>query len=353
MNRFVATSKRKSKIWTWLIVLVALGLPWIVDSFPGTAGYILNLSLIFAIVALGLNLLTGFSGQVSLGHASFVVIGSYTSAILTLKGGISFWLALPASGLLAGIVGFLVGLPAVRLTGNFLAVATLGFGLAIPELVLKWTGLTNGDSGLVPTRPNLFGLSLDNDLFYYYLILICLAITFWICTNLLKGKAGRAFQAIRDSEVAATAMGISLSYYKALVFAISASFAGIAGSLYAHYVNFISPNDFSLANSFLFFAMVVLGGLASLPGAILGAVLLTVVDQLSAGLQGFSVVFLGGILVCVVLFLPKGLISLFQRKNQSYQVDEAEFAESIKNQTPSNSPFVSARGSEVSSHHVS
>ncbi|UOF89019.1 branched-chain amino acid ABC transporter permease [Fodinisporobacter ferrooxydans] len=328
MSRSYTIVHKRRRLLTWLTVIVALGLPWAVDSIGSVPGYILNLSLIFAIVAVGLNLLTGFSGQVSLGHAAFVVIGSYTSAILTLKVGISFWLALPAAGLMSGIVGFIVGLPAVRLTGNLLAVATLGFGLAIPELVLKWTKLTNGDTGLNPDRPQLFGFSLQNDLFYYYLILLCLAFTLWISRNLLKGKAGRAFQAIRDSEIAATAMGISIVYYKSLVFAISAGFAGIAGSLYAHYVNFISPNDFTIVNSFLFFAMVVLGGLASLPGAILGAVVITILEQATGGLQGFSIVLTGAVMVGVVMFFPRGLIALWKREERDRSMEDEEKADS-------------------------
>jgi branched-chain amino acid transport system permease protein len=322
MNGSKTSHRTRRRPLTWLTVLVALGLPWVINSIGSVPGYILNLSFIFAIVAVGLNLLTGFSGQVSLGHAAFVVIGSYTSAILTLKVGVSFWLALPAAGLLSGIVGFIVGLPAVRLTGNLLAVATLGFGLAVPELVLKWTKLTNGDTGLNPDRPELFGFSFQNDLFYYYLILLCLAFTLWISNNLLKGKAGRAFQAIRDSEIAATAMGISIVYYKSLVFAISAAFAGIAGSLYAHYVNFISPNDFTILNSFLFFAMVVLGGLGSLPGSILGAVVMTVLEQATGGLQGFSIVLTGAVMVAVVLFFPRGLISLVKREERVAPVED-------------------------------
>lgn len=304
----------RSKWRRWIVVVGVLILPWIINSLGSVPGFILNLSLIFAIVAVGLSLLTGFAGQVSLGHAAFVTIGSYTSAILTVKAGIPFWFALPLGGVMAGIVGFIVGLPAVRLTGNFLAVATLGFGLAVPELVLKWTKLTNGDSGITTERPAVFGFVLEYDVLFYYLVLACLAVTLWISMNLLKSKSGRAIQAVRDSETAAEAMGISIVFYKALVFSISAGFAGIAGGLYAHYINFISPNDFTLATSFLFFAMIVVGGIHSLWGGVLGAIVLTVVNYSSTGLHGFSVILMGAIMVAVVLFFPKGLISLFSRR---------------------------------------
>lgn len=294
------------------IAAIAAGvlLPLIVDRFGAVAAYMLNLSAIFAIVAIALNLLTGYSGQISLGHAGFVMLGEYGSALLTLKAGLPFWAALPASVLIVGLIGFLVGLPAVRLSGNFLAVATMGFGLAVPEVMLNWTSLTNGSAGLMPTRPSIGGFVLSSDLDYYYLIFVCLALVWLISATLLTSRTGRAFQAIRDSETAAVSLGINAAYHKALVFALSAAFAGLAGGLYAHYLNFVSPNDFSIQDSFLFLAMIVVGGLASLPGSLLGAVLLTVVEQFSTSLGQFSIILTGSVMVLGVLFFPGGLASI-------------------------------------------
>lgn len=288
----------------------AIVLPLVVDHFGSVPAYMLNLSAIFAIVAISLNLLTGYSGQVSLGHAGFVMLGEYGSALLSLRAGLPFFLALPASALLVGCIGFLIGLPAVRLSGSFLAVATMGFGLAVPEVMLNWSGLTHGSAGLMPPRPSVFGFALRSDLQYYYLILLVLALVWYVCRMLLRSRTGRAFQAIRDSETAAVSLGIDATYHKALVFALSAAIAGLAGGLYAHYLNFVSPSDFSIQDSFVFLAMIVVGGLASLPGSVLGAVLLTVVEQFSTGLGQFSIILMGSVMVLSVLFFPGGLVAL-------------------------------------------
>ncbi len=302
------------------VALAALVLPWVVARLGPAASYMLNLSVIFAIVAIALNLLTGFSGQISLGHAGFLMLGEYASALLTLKAGFPFWAALPASALLVGAIGFLVGLPAVRLSGNFLAVATMGFGLAVPEVMLNWAGLTHGSAGLMPKSPTIGGFSFGSDVAYYYLALFCLALVWYICATLLRSRTGRALQAVRDSEPAALASGINAAYHKALAFAISAAFAGVAGALYAHYVNFVSPNDFSIQDSFLFLAMIVVGGLGSLPGSLLGAVLLTVVSQLSTSLGQFSIILTGSVMLLAVLFFPGGLISLARRRRPTPRV---------------------------------
>lgn len=309
MNEYLVGHR---KLVSWgIIVLVILLLPWVVGLMGEVPAYILNLSAIFAIVAISLNLLTGYSGQVSLGHAGFVMLGEYCAALLTLKVGLVFWLALPVTVFLVGCIGFLIGLPAVRLTGNFLAVATLGFGLAIPEIALNWQTLTRGSLGLMPTRPSIGSFTFGSDISYYYLIAFFLAIVVWVSVGMLKHKTGRAFQAIRDSEIAAVSSGINPAYYKALAFALSAGFAGLAGCLYAHYVNFVSPNDFSVQDSFIFLAMIVVGGMASLWGAVIGAVLLTVVTQLSTGLGGFSIILVGAVVIVAIVSLPGGLVSLF------------------------------------------
>jgi len=339
MSRRVAGGNKQ--VYLWVAVMAALALPWGVDSIGPVPAYVLNLGAIFAIVAVALNLLTGYSGQVSLGHAAFVMFGEYASALFTLKLGWPFWVAMPMSGVFVGVIGFLIGLPAVRLTGNFLAVATMGFGLAVPELVLKWRTLTNGSTGLNPTRPKIGNFTLGSDLYYYYLILFSLGIVLWISVSLLRSKTGRAFQAIRDSETAAVSVGINTAYYKALVFALSAAFTGIAGSLYAHYVNYISPGDFTIQDSFMFLAMIVVGGLASLPGAILGAFVLTIVNQVSSGLGQFSVILTGTVMILMVFFFPDGLVSLFRRRSHGVF------------RTRTSSTGVTVASQEVSSQDVS
>lgn len=304
--------------WKLLLVLMFILIPFIVSYETSYPIYILNLIGIWAIVALALNLLVGFGGQISIGQVGFFAIGAYASAIFTGKLDLSFWLALPLAGIFTALVGFVIGLPAVRLSGHFLAVATLGFGVAVPQIALKWEGLTGGASGMVTAAPKLGSLSFGTDNQYYFIILIVLILVVWGISNLLKTGPGRAFMAIRDSEIAAQAMGINVPLYKALLFSVSAFFTGIAGSLYAHLVNYIGPDDFHLVGSFLALAMVVVGGLASIPGSILGAAFLTFVPELTADVKGLSFTLTGFVLILVVLFLPKGLIGLkdrFTRKN--------------------------------------
>ncbi|HZG70089.1 MAG TPA: branched-chain amino acid ABC transporter permease, partial [Chondromyces sp.] len=245
-----------------------------------------TLILIYVIITMGLNVLVGYGGQVSIGHASFLAIGAYASAILTLTYGLPFWMALPLAGIFTSIIGFVVGLPAVKLSGHFLGVATLGFGVAVPELLLKWDVVTGGFSGLFPERPVLFGYVFDTDVKMYFLVLVITILVTIGINNLIKGRIGRAFIAIRESEVAATSIGINVPLYKTLMFSISAFYTGIAGSLYAHFINFISPHDFNLTISFTVLAMVVLGGLASKTGPIIGAIILTLIPQYTDHIAG-------------------------------------------------------------------
>ncbi len=272
-----------------------------------------SLIFIYIIMTMGLNLLVGFGGQISIGQASFLAIGAYTSAICTIALGMPFWLTLPLSGVFTALIGFFVGLPAVRLSGHLLAVATLGFGAAIPELLLKWDTLTGGFSGLTLDKPSIFGFSFDTDFKMYYLLLVVTVVITWLIYNLIRSRFGRAFIAIRESEVAATATGINVPFYKVLMFTISAFYTGIAGGLYANFVGYITPHDFNISISLIVLAMVVLGGVASIPGSYLGAMLLTMIPQLTSGIPGLSLILMGVAMVLIILFLPNGLISINQR----------------------------------------
>jgi branched-chain amino acid transport system permease protein len=307
---------------------VVLGLPWLLDRVPGIAvGYVLYLvclGLIYAIAALGLNLLIGYAGQFSLGHAGFMAIGAYTSAILTQRFGWHFVLALPAAGLLTAAVGFLLGLPALRLSGPYLAVMTLGFGLAIPQLVTWYAPLTGGSSGLHELPPaaipiwydgtvGLYNLVLGTDRMYYYLVLAALAALTLFAANVVNSHTGRALIAIRDSELAAQAMGVHLVRYKTAAFALSAFYTGIAGSLYAHLIRGIGPEDFTLFLSIALLTIIVLGGLGTIRGALLGALVLTALQNLLTRLplvrdfKNLYIVVFGALLILTVIFLPRGI----------------------------------------------
>jgi len=292
-----------------LLTLILMLIP----AFIGGQKHLLTIAclvLIYAIITMSLNLLMGFGGQISIGHASFMAIGAYASAIFTLKLGFPFWIALPVSGFFTALIGFGVGLPAVKLKGPFLAVATLGFGVAIPELTMKWDKLTGGFSGMFPEKPVLLGYTFKSDLSLYYLIAVVTLLCTWLIRNLINSRIGRAFVAIRESEVAATAMGINVPIYKALMFSISAFFTGVAGSLYAHYIGFISPFDFNIGISLTLLAMVVVGGFASIPGSFIGALVLTLIPEFTNHVAGLSLVVTGAALILVTLFFPDGLVSI-------------------------------------------
>ncbi|HWI61068.1 MAG TPA: branched-chain amino acid ABC transporter permease [Symbiobacteriaceae bacterium] len=312
---------------------VLLVLPQLLGSEWNWMILLLNRALIFAIMAIGLNLLTGFAGQISIGHAAFMAVGAFTSFGLGKFAGIPFWGAMPVAGLVAGLVGYALGFPALRLSGHYLAIATLGFGVAVPQLLNIWESLTGGWTGVKPAAPYLFGISFREDRPYYYLILIALFLLAGMATNIIKSRTGRAFVALRDSEVAAQAMGISLTRYKTQAFALSAFYAGIGGSLYAHMINYISPHDFGMGLSMELFTIICLGGLASVNGSVVGAVFMSflpkLTERVSIALQksgafehshflqnvfkNFNQVLTGIILILVVLYLPLGLVDLWRK----------------------------------------
>ncbi|RFU66032.1 branched-chain amino acid ABC transporter permease [Peribacillus glennii] len=294
-----------------LLVVFMLIYPFLV----GNSNYFMTLfviTCIYAITSMSLNLLIGYGGQISVGHAGFLTVGGYSVAILSSTVGLPFFLALPLAGIMTGSIGLLIGLPAVRLKGHFLAVATLGFGLSIPQIVLNWDGLTGGYSGLAVTKPLMFG----SDFSLFYVFVVITVIITWLIQNIVKSSLGRAFIAIRDSEVAAQAIGINISFYKTTMFVISSFFTGIAGGIYGYWVGFVSPNDFIITNSFLVLAMIVVGGLASIPGSIIGAVLFSVIPHFTDSYIGITNIVIGIAVVLIILFKPDGIVSLFKMNKQ-------------------------------------
>jgi branched-chain amino acid transport system permease protein len=284
--------------------------------------YLICLTLIYALVAVGLNLLIGYAGQFSLGHAGFLAVGAYTSAILTQRFGWHFIVALPAAGLLTAAIGFLLGLPALRLSGPYLAVVTLGFGLAIPQLIVSFENLTGGTQGLRELPPaalpvwfdgaTLYNLELRTERELYYLALAILAALTLFAAQIVNSHTGRAFIAIRDSELAAQAMGVNLTRYKTTAFALSAFYAGIAGSLYAHLIRFLAPESFTLFLSIEFLTMIVVGGLGSIRGALLGTIIVIGLQELLNRLpvvreNNLFIIVFGALLILTIMFLPHGL----------------------------------------------
>jgi branched-chain amino acid transport system permease protein len=271
--------------------------------------YILTLTEIFAIVALGLNLLTGYAGQISLCHAAFFGVGAYATAILTQKAGIPFLLSLLIGALFTAVIGALAAVPAMRLKNLYLAIATLGLGVVLQKIIFEWRSLTNGGGGFALPAPDIAGFELTAT-GLYYLTLLFLILGLWGAWNISRGRTGRALLMIRESEIAAGSLGIAAARYKVTAFAVSAFYAAIAGGLFAYLVRYINPESFNVGLSIAFLSMVVIGGLGTIGGSILGAVFYVVVPELLRGIKDAPGLVFGLLLVIVMVLMPQGLWGL-------------------------------------------
>ena len=299
--------------------------------------YILNSIGIYAIAAIGLNLLIGYTGQISLGHGAFFGVGAYTAAILATKTGFPIWLSVPAAGIVTAAVGIVFGLPSARLKHLYLLIATLAGQFIIEYVFVQWESLTGGAEGISIIGATFLKIDLGNDRTFYFLIFICFAIMTWIAVNLVRTRYGRAFIAIRDNDQAAEGMGIPIFRYKLLSFAISSFYAGFAGGLYAYYMMSITPEPFNLWLSIVFIAMIIIGGLGNVPGSVFGAIFIIVLEELlSHGTQylmnvgasaGAAITiaplreFIFGLaIVLFVIFEPKGLAEVWRIIRSSFRL---------------------------------
>ncbi|MBI1736079.1 MAG: branched-chain amino acid ABC transporter permease [Candidatus Rokubacteria bacterium] len=267
-----------------------------------------------AIVAIGLNLLSGYTNQLSFGHAGFLAIGAYATALCALHApGIPVPVALLAAGVLTGLVGVALGVPCLRLEGLYLTMATLAFGFVVTEAILSLDGLTRGADGLrVPAAP-LGAARLASDTARYYLTVAVAAVMVALAVNVARTRTGRAFLAIRESEVAAQASGVNVATYKTVAFAVSAFYTGVAGGLFAFVVGYLSPDAFDVFLSVDFVTMIIVGGLGSVPGSILGAAVITVLHDSLAAFQNYRPLIFGAVMVLVMLFMPGGLAAALPR----------------------------------------
>ena len=313
--------------WYGLLLAALLVAPWLLPDY-----YVSQLVFIwiYAIAAIGLMILVGFTGQVSLGHAAFLAMGAYTEAYLQ-QHGWPFVLSLSFSALVAGITGVIVGLPALRVKGMYLAIATLAFGFIVEEGIARAESITGGNAGKAIGSLEVFGLPIDSDQRFYYLVLIVLVLVVIGVMNLLRSPTGRAFVAIRDSEISAQSMGINLARYKTTAFALSAAIAGIAGALYAHKLRYLSPDQFTFLQSIELLIILVIGGIGSIYGAIFGAAFWFAVQQFivlakdwlppAIGQQtGLQPTIFGLILVAFVLFEPMGLYGRWLKVRTFFQL---------------------------------
>lgn len=323
---------KSAKFRMLLLIAVVLLLPLFTSNY--VIG-LLTLCAIASIGAIGLNILTGFTGQISIGVGAFLGVGGYTSAILTSTYGLSFWIALPLAGIFTAVVGGLFGIPSLRLKGLYLAIATLAAQFIIIFILSRWDSVTGGTAGMSLSRPTAGIFSLSSNTSYYYLCAIILIFTTLYATNLIRTRTGRAFMAVRDRDVAAQIMGINLFKYKVMGFAISSFFIGIAGSLLAHYTMIVSPEFYGINVSIEYLAMILIGGLGSVMGSILGAIFITLlpvgltmaidflalyVPDLGQMLSSFREFVFGIVIILFLIFEPGGLAFMWNNAKSYFKL---------------------------------
>lgn len=295
-------------IFAVLFILMTAAVPFVGLSRVQTR--LLTMICLYAMLGMGLNVLTGYTGLVSLGHAGFYGIGAYVCALLQVKAGVNFWIALLAAGLFSALIGLLLGLPSLRLSGSYLSIVTLGFCEIVQMILKQWEAVTNGNYGVrnIP-KPRFFGIELtpaNGGLLV--LILVLMALTGLACLALNKSNAGRTFHAIKDDELAATMMGINTSRYKIMSFVISAFITGVAGGFYSVVNGYIEPTNFVFNTSILILSVVIVGGLGTIRGMIFGAALLQLFPEVFRGLNEWRFVVYGLLLVLMMRFRPQGAL---------------------------------------------
>jgi len=300
-------NKKVKLVLQILLVVLLLFVPSIVESRYWM--FILTRMAINIIASLGLSVLIGFTGQMSLGHAAFFGIGAYASAIMTKNLGISFWLALPIVCVLNFMVGLIIGRPALRLKGLYLSLATLGFAELIQLIMSQWKNVTGGWNGFGSIPPPMIGsFSFGKEHQFFYIALTLTIVTVWVSFRIIHSRTGRAMIAIREDELAAESSGVNTTKYKVLAFAVSTLFAGIGGSLYAHSVKFISPDSFTINESVIFLSIVVIGGrIGSIPGTILAGIVLTLVPELLRAFSLYQAMLYGLVIIIIMNVLPDGI----------------------------------------------
>jgi branched-chain amino acid transport system permease protein len=295
-----------------LVIAVLLALPFILPN-----SYYMDLAIrmaINAIIVIGLNLLIGFAGQISLGHAGFLGIGAYASAVLPTHFGFHPVLAMAAGAAATAVIAGVVAKPIFKLKGNYLAMATLGLGIIINIALRNEAQWTGGPDGMAVPAFALFGIELSSDKQWYWVVAALLVISVWASLNIIDSPFGRALRALHGSEVASQVVGVNIVRYKVSIFVLSAVFASIMGSITAHYIGFVTPNFSDFFHSIELVTMVVVGGMASVFGSIVGAVLLTALPQALATFEGWETVVFGSVLMLCMIFLPKGLVPTLAAK---------------------------------------
>jgi len=334
---FQAKELYRTPLRKTLLALLIVGM-YLLPFVTGDYGIsILTLICAFTIGMLGLQIITGYCGQISIGHAAFMGVGMYTVGILQRHFGLSFWVCLPLAGLVPMFIGMMFGLPALRMKGLYLAFATLAAHFVIVYVISNWRSVTNGTDGMWMKRPDvLFGIDFKSDRNYYLLVLTITIIMTYLATNLARSKLGRSFVAVRDNDIAAEVMGINIAYTKIMAFGIGCFFAGIAGALGGAYYEYVNVEWFGLDDSIWYLGFLVVGGFGSIFGAIAGATVWKVMDEFSTLVTPLTEVFLGGvafyasaafslifyslIIIVFLVFEPRGIAHRWEIVKRSYRL---------------------------------
>ncbi len=305
-----------SRILGLVVVLaIACALPFMMSGFRV---FQFTQVYIYAISLLGLNILTGYNGQISLGHGAFYAIGAYTTAIMIDKWNIGYGWTIPTAGILCLVIGFLFGRPALRLEGLYLALATFSLALAVPQILKYFEHWTGGSQGIVLSKPKApWRLPLSEDQWLYFLTLVILVVLFLLARNLLKSRTGRAIVAIRDNHIAAEAMGINSALYKSVVFGVSAAYTGVAGALSGIAIAFVAPDSFNIFLSITLLTGIVIGGLATISGAIFGALFIQFVPNWAQDISKAAPWAIFGIFLIVFMYvMPHGIVGFLRLRSE-------------------------------------
>ena len=282
--------------------------------------YIMNLMCVSVIIALGLNFIVGYAGQINIGQSAFVAVGAYTTGLLMGRLGLSFWIAMPAGAIFATIVGMLLSIPTLRIKGVYLALVTFGFASVVEILIITWLPLTGGADGMTIGPAYVGKYAINSDLKAFYVIFPVMLLLIYFAHNIVnKSRIGRAFVAIRDSEAASKAVGIDVSKYKVMAFMLSSLYGGIAGGLYGMLTSLISPDAFNVLQSVIYLCMIVVGGMGTILGSIIGGAFLSILPEMLRGAQEMQELFFAVVIILSIIFLPRGIAGLIKNKKTGHE----------------------------------
>lgn len=311
----------KTNLDTWCLAVLAVVLAVLPFTASGYVLYIVNLLMIYVVLALGLHIVVGETGQFALSHAAFYGIGIYTAGILNDAWHLNFVFSVLAAGAITAALGYLLGALAIRMRDIYLALSTFAFGEAMQWVFLNWTEVTNGSNGYQMSPARFFGLELTSDLRAYPFVVLGAALMLWLTVRLSRSQLGAAFRAVRESDVAARAMGIDANVVKRVAFMCSAAYAGVAGGLYTTFASFIHPESLGFWTTILILIMIVVGGIGSVRGAVIGAVIFGLISELLRQVLSFQEIIYGLILIGFMMFAPRGLFSGRARARKSVRSD--------------------------------